>query len=246
MLMRTSQLQDTEDMKRNAMLLALASAIVVPAAPAEWRGKGEAGIVLARGNTETDAINLKLASNTEIDRWKHSLDMAALRAVTSGITTAERYDAGWQSDHRLSERSFWFGALRYQNDAFSGFDYQASAAIGFGYKFINTDKVKFAGQAGAGYRRLQNAVTGEASEDSIATGGFDYENKLTDTTKVIDKFRVESGSDNTLFANYLGIEVRMITVLSLAVGLDVRSNTNPPAGLKKTDTLTTANVVYSF
>jgi len=233
-------------MKRSAVLLAVTSAILAPAAQAEWKGKGEAGIVFARGNTDTDAINLKLAMNKEVDRWKHSLDMAALRAATSGITTAERYDAGWQSDYRLSERSFWFGALRYENDEFSGFDYQASANTGIGYKFIATDKVKFSGQAGVGYRRLKNGVTGDTSGDAIATAGVDYENKLTDTTKAIDKFRVESGSDNTLFANYLGIEVKMSTVLSLAVGLDVRSNTNPPAGLKKTDTLTTANLVYSF
>ena len=233
-------------MKRTAVLMAVASAIVATAAQAEWKGKGEAGIVFARGNTDTDALNLKLAMSTEIDKWKHSLDMAALRAATSGVTTAERYQAGWQSDYKLSDRSFWFGALRYENDEFSGFDYQASATTGIGYKFIDTDKVKFAGQAGLGYRRLKDGITGATAGDMIGTAGFDYENKLNDSTKVLDKFRMESGSDNTLFANYLGVEVKMSTVLSLAVGLDVRSNTKPPAGLKKTDTLTTANLVYSF
>lgn len=234
-------------MKRTILFTAtVAAALATAAAQAEWKGKGEAGIVFARGNTETDALNLKLAMSTEAGKWKHSLDMAALRAATSGVTTAKRYGAGWQSDYKLTDRSFWFGALRYENDEFSGFDYQASATTGVGYKFIDTDTVKFNGQAGLGYRRLKNSVTGQTAGDAIATLGADYENKLNDSTKLIDKFRVESGSKNTLIANYLGVEVKMSTALALAVGLDVRSNTKPPAGLKKTDTLTTANLVYAF
>ena len=38
----------------------------------------------------------------------------------------------------------------------------------------------------------------------------------------------------------------MTTALALAVGLDARYNTKPPAPLKKADTLTTVNLVYSF
>ena len=34
--------------------------------------------------------------------------------------------------------------------------------------------------------------------------------------------------------------------LALGVGLDVRTNSKPPGNLKKTDTLTTANLVYAF
>ena len=39
--------------------------------------------------------------------------------------------------------------------------------------------------------------------------GMGYENALTATTKIIDKFHAESGSDNTLLTNYLGVEVKM-------------------------------------
>ncbi|MFO1298584.1 MAG: DUF481 domain-containing protein [Rubrivivax sp.] len=38
----------------------------------------------------------------------------------------------------------------------------------------------------------------------------------------------------------------MTTALALAAGLDARYNTKPPAPLKKTDTLTTLNLVYAF
>jgi putative salt-induced outer membrane protein len=225
---------------------ALLLAGMAGAAQAGWQGKGEAGIVFARGNTDADTINLKLGMSDQVDNWKHSLELAALRASTNGIKSADRYAAGWQSDYAISKQAFWFGGLRYENDKFSGFDYQASASTGYGYKFYDTDKIKLSGQVGAGYRRMQDSVTGAAIGNAIAVAGFDYENLVTATTKVIDHFHVESGKDNTQFANFLGLEVKMSDKLALSIGLDVRDNTSPPPPKKRLDTVTTVNLVYAF
>ncbi len=80
-------------------------------AQADWSGKGEAGIVFARGNSDTDTANVKFGLARELDRWKHSFDVFVLRASNNGITNAESYGAAWQSDFKMSERSFWFGNL---------------------------------------------------------------------------------------------------------------------------------------
>jgi putative salt-induced outer membrane protein len=211
-----------------------------------WKGKGEAGLVYARGNSDSDSVNLKLAMSKEIDRWKHSLDMSYLRSSSDGLESANRFVGGWQSDYKISEPVFAFGALHYEQDKYSGFDYQASASAGVGYKFYDTDKIKLSAQAGLGYRQIKDNVTDQKSNDVIFVAGMNYENALTDTTKVIDKFHMESGSDNTLLTNYLGVEVKMSDKLALAAGYDVRQNTKPPAGKKKTDTVTTLNLVYAF
>jgi putative salt-induced outer membrane protein len=228
------------------ILSGVALALLAASAQAAWKGKGEAGIVFARGNTEADTVNFKLEMSEEVDRWKHALDMSALRATSGGVRSADRYLAGWQSNYKLNERAFTFGGLRYERDLFSGFDYQATASAGAGYKFFDTDKVKFSGQAGAGYRRIKDGVTGATSGNAVFVAGFDYENVLTATTKVVDKFHLESGSDNTLLSNFMGLEVKMNTTLALSVGLDVRQNTKPPAPRKKTDTISTVNLVYAF
>ena len=228
------------------ILAGVALALIAASAQAAWKGKGEAGIVFARGNTDADTINFKLGMSEEVDRWKHSLDLAALRATSNGVKSADRYMAGWQSDYQLNDRAFVFGGLRYERDRFSGFDYQATASTGIGYKFYDTDKMKLSGQAGVGYRRIKDDVTGATSGNAVFVAGFDYENVLTATTKVVDKFHLESGSDNTLLSNFIGLEVKMSTSLALSVGLDARQNTKPPAPRKKTDTVTTLNVVYAF
>jgi putative salt-induced outer membrane protein len=161
-------------------------------------------------------------------------------------TSADRYMAGWQTDYKINARTFAFGGLRYEKDKLSGFDYQASLSTGIGYKFYDTDKVKLSGQAGLGYRRIKDSVTGGTSGNGMIVAGMDYENILTATTKIVHRFRAESGSNNTMLSNFLGVEVKMSDRLALAAGLDARENSKPPAGKKKTDTITTLNPVYAF
>lgn len=235
-------------MTRHLSTIVLAACALVASLPAaaQWKGKGEVGIVFSRGNSDTDTANIKLDTSREIDRWKHGFGIAALRASSDGDRTAERYGAGWQSDYKLNERAFWFGGLRYEHDEFSGFDYQASASTGFGYKFVDTDRTTFSGQAGVGYRRSELTPTGEIDKEAIFRGDLKFEHALTENTKIIDAFIVEAGSDNTFLSNILALQVKMSDKFALSLGLDVRHNTDPPAGLKKTDTLTTVNLVYAF
>ena len=229
-----------------ATVLALMGLVAAATAQADWKGKGELGVVLARGNSETDTINAKVEAAREADLWKHGFGLAALRATNDGDRTAERYGAFWQTDYKFSERSYAFGGLRYEDDRFSGFDYQASATAGLGHKFIDTDRTKLSGQAGVGYRRLKNSITGQTDADVIFGGEVKFEHALTDTTKVIDKLVVESGSDNTFLANDLSLEVKINAAFALSAAVGVRYNSDPPLGRKSTDTLTTVNLVYSY
>jgi putative salt-induced outer membrane protein len=224
----------------------MAAVLTTGVAQAEWSGKGEGGIVFARGNTKTETVNAKLEMAREVDRWKHNFGVAALRAKNAGNKTADRYGAFYQADYKLSEVTYWFGGLRYEKDKFSGFDYQASATTGLGRKFIDTETTKFSGQAGVGFKRLKNALTGATADNAILRGDLKYEHALTATTKIIDTFLVEAGSANTLAVNELALQVKMSEAFALAVGVGVRYNTDPPIGLKKTDTLTTVNLVYGF
>ena len=226
-----------------AAVIAAGSADV---ASADWSGKGEAGIVFARGNTDTETANVKLEMARKVDKWKHGFGGALLRARNDGNKTADRYGVFWQSDYKFSDRNYGFGALRYEDDRFSGFDFQTSATNGLGHKFIDTEKTKLNGQAGVGYKRLKNSLTGATSDNAILRGDLKYEHALTATTRIIDTFLVEAGSANTFAVNELALQLKMSEAFALAVGIAVRHNTDPPNGLKKTDTLSTVNLVYGF
>src|SRR5687768_16814423 len=96
---------------------ALATAGLMTCATAQggdWLGKTEAGWVMARGNTDTDSANAKVDIAYELEQWKHSLYAAGLYGTNNEIKSAERWEARLQSDYKLTERTFVFGALRYE------------------------------------------------------------------------------------------------------------------------------------
>ena len=233
------------------------SLLGMSAAHADWTGKGEAGLVIATGNTETETANAKFQLANEIDKWKHQFGGAALYASSDVEgTTANRWEVFEQSDYNFSPRTFWFGAARYDEDEFSGFEYQAVLSTGLGRKFIDTDVTKFVGPAGVGYKffATQDAFDdagvliepGDTDSEVVFRGTLDYDHKLTPTTSVLDKFVVEAGAENTFVQNDLALQVKITDVLALAVGYSVKHNTDPPPGFEKTDTLTTINLVYEI
>jgi putative salt-induced outer membrane protein len=226
-------------------------------ARAAWTGKGEAGLVIANGNTETKNSNVKLDLATTRETWKHAVGFAAIYASSDELTTGQRWEAFEQSDYNFSTRSFWFGAGRYEDDRFSGFEYQAIVSTGAGRHFIDNDRTKFTGSAGLGYKFFETRDTyddtgtvllqqGESDNEAVLRGTLDFSHALTETTKLLDKFLVESGSDNTFVQNDIGIQVKISDVLALAAAYSVRHNTDPPLGFRKTDTLTTLNLVYEI
>lgn len=95
----------------------VATLLAVPAHADEgWRGKSEVGAVFASGNSETQSGNAKFDTAYERDKWKHAFGVAALVAKDDTGTNAERYEGHFQSDYKLSDENFLFGALRYEDD----------------------------------------------------------------------------------------------------------------------------------
>lgn len=228
--------------------------------PQGFSGKGQVGYVMSRGNSDTDAANAKIDLFLLTPQWKHAFTLEGLYGRSGEVTSAERWDLRLQSDYTITQKLFSFGALAYQDDRFSGFQYQASASGGLGYKFFDSDTTKLSAQAGVGYRLLRpeillkdagsGAVYGRVPLDRqsevVGTAGIDFMHQFNSSTKLTDKLIVESGSSNTSIKNDLALEVKMSKKLALAAGYSVLHNTKPADDVKRTDTITTLNVVYAF
>jgi putative salt-induced outer membrane protein len=242
---------------RSVFAILAFGALSAPPAHADWVGTGEAGALLSRGNADATSANAKLDVSRESGLWKNSAFLGLLYGENAAFATAQRAEARWQTDYKLTERLFWFGALRGEQDRFSGFQYQATLSTGVGYKFIENERTKFSGTLGAGYRRLRpetlvksdagevlSRFKGEPASDAVASAGLDLDHQITATTKVLGKLLVEAGAENTAVQNDIALQVSMTEALALSVGYGVRYNTEPPVGSKSTDQLTTVNLVY--
>ena len=222
-------------------------ALTASPAFAQWTGKGEAGIAIAGGNTDTKTGNARVVVGKKVDAWEHSVGAAGNYVSDDVGTTAQRFELFGQSRFQFNPRDFWYGGARYEDDRFSGFNYQATLSTGVGRKFIDNDDTKFSGQVGVGYKFWETrGLLSESDSSAVLVGGLDYSNKLSDTTTVFDKFGMEVASGNTFLQNEIGVAVKMSDKMALAVAFALRHNTDPPAGFKKTDTLTTVNLVYEI
>jgi putative salt-induced outer membrane protein len=237
------------------VVICLAAALPLQAS-AQLAAKAQAGIVAARGNTETDSANAKFEIEREFETWKPQASLAGVYASEETGATGQRWDARGQLDYKFHEKGFSFLSARYEEDRFSGFEYQATYGMGFGWRFYDDMTTKLITQIGAGYKTLQSRdaisddgltfIPGEREEDLVLQSTVDFKHELTETTQILNKVLVEHGEDNTFAQNDLSLQVKIMSSLALALGYSVRYNTEPPPGFETMDTLTTVNLVYEL
>ncbi len=228
----------------NAVLLTLAAMAIAQPVRAEWSGKAELGASMATGNSDNQSANGALEVTHKADKWENVLGFMGNYGSDGNTTTAQRWEVRGQTNYSLTERAYWFGAGRYDDDRFSAFDYQASFATGLGYRLFDTDETRLWVQGGPGYRVSKERDTGDTIDGVIFRGNIGFEKQITETTRIVDLFLLEAGSGNTYLQNNLGLVVTISGSLGLRVGYEVRYNTDVPPGIDKTDTLTTIGLMY--
>ncbi len=241
------------------ILAAAALLALVAPAQAQWTGKAELGFLQSTGNTEGASANTKLDLTREGQKWKNNFAIAALYSKNAEFSTAERYEARYQADYKITDRLAWFSALRGEQDRFSGFAYQATLSTGASYKFVDSPNTKLDTSLGAGIKRSKaetlvksdagevlDRIEGEVDDETVATLGSNFEHSFTESTKITNKLLAEFGADNSAISNDLALQVSMTQTLALAVGFGIRYNSDPPPLSEQTDTLTTVNLVYNI
>ncbi len=214
-----------------------------------WEGTGEFGFVSTTGNTETVALNAKLNFIRTGHKWRHRFTGTALRTSEDGDTDNERYTMEVQSDRKFNEKSWMFGAFRWDADKFGSYDPQMSLSVGYGRQLMKSDKHELKGEIGLGYRNLEERVSGDSSTEAIARFLLDDTWQVFKTTSWTNRLLIESGSSNTFTQFNTGLAVSMTERFALKLGFELRHNTDVPddiADSEHTDTITSANLVYNF
>ncbi len=214
-----------------------------------WSGTGEFGFVSTTGNTETVALNGKLNFVLQRERWRHRFSGTALQTSENGTKDNERYTMEVQSDRILSEKSWLFGAFRWDADKFGSYDPQMSLTAGYGRQLMKSEKHELRGEIGAGYKKLEERVSGDSTSEAIARFLLDDSWQVFKTTLWTNRLLVEAGSSNTFTQFNTGLAVSMTDKFAVKLGFEIRHNTDVPQDIddsENTDTITSVNLVYNF
>ena len=231
------------------ILLSSGTAFVQAANAAEeegpWSGKASLGYLSTSGNTDTTSYNTAFEISYAVNKWNHTFNAAANGAGESGTTTAEAYQAGWQSNYDVSEHSFLFGHVAWRKDRFSGVNEQLSESVGYGRRIIETPAHLLSGEIGVGHTSLDFADD-TSSSSAIVTLGMNYKWTFSETSNFEQNIDVESGSDNTYIESVSAVRAKLLGDFALVLSYTVKHNTEVPVGSQKTDKLTAISVEYAF
>jgi putative salt-induced outer membrane protein len=208
-------------------------------------GQVALGYLATSGNSENENMNLSFGGKYDRDRWHHALNGLAVKARTSAVTTAEAYALSWKTSYDVNETDYVFGLVAWDKDKFSAYDRQIREVFGYGRRFIDTERHALSAEAGAGFRQA-DLRTGMGEDEAILRLGLDYEWSISETATFRQLFAIESGSNNRYTESVSSLAADIWQNIALVLSYTIKSNSNVPVGLKKTDTFTAISLEYSF
>jgi putative salt-induced outer membrane protein YdiY len=134
-----------------------------------WTGSVLAGLVVARGNSDTENANAEF--NIERRRLKDRVTAGATyifgrqRDPETGetTTTAENWNVRGKYDYFYSPRLYGYANGRVEQDNVANLDLRLTPGVGLGYQFVEREDFKASFEAGLSYVYEKFAAPPEAS-----------------------------------------------------------------------------------
>ncbi|MBM97255.1 MAG: hypothetical protein CMI09_15560 [Oceanospirillaceae bacterium] len=249
-------------MRHSALSIALSSLVVslatahsplvhaeettdTPAAPV-WGGSAELGTIATTGNTETSSLNGKFALNRDGTQWDFNSKLEALRSEEDDVTSKEKYYGSVQFDRKFSEHSYIAITADQERDRFSGYTYQSTASVGYGYRLVHTDVQHLDIEAAPGYRRDKLQDSGKIDEEDIIRLALKYGWKINDGTTFTQTANADLGAGNSIYKTETGLQSQLNGALATKLTYKVKYVDDVPEDTKNTDTEFGVTLVYSF
>ncbi|MCF6201705.1 MAG: DUF481 domain-containing protein [Hydrogenimonas sp.] len=235
--------------KKVAMLGLVGSALWAADPVGTLKQSIELGYIGSTGNSKSQSLNAAYKNDYQYDA---ATDMHVkadiLYGEKSGVKSDERYRLFYSVNRYVNKDLFLYGEASAIRNTFEGYNQQYNLGAGLGYNLFEDAKQSLKGKAGLQYRR-SNYTTQPHDNFYYAKGGLNYiynfskTNQFTAVWSILDN--VESMKDYETVLD-LGLKMLIVDQLSFRMGFQMKYDNLPPAGKKKTDTTTTAGIVYSF
>ena len=215
-------------------------------ANAGWVGEIAAGGAVATGNTSRRAFDLDLRAVKREGGVENRYRFVGDVAWQSGVTTSQRVQASAQTNVDIRDRMYGFATAALDDNRFSGYRYEINASLGLGYRLIDTGRTLLSMEAGPGYRIAKVRTTGEEQNAVFARFYSVFRHEISDTARLTNDLLVTFDHITTRIDDTVAVTSKLVGNLSGRVSFNVRHDTEPRPGVKKTDTLTKLSLVYGF
>ncbi len=223
-----------------------------------WGGDIELGLVLSSGNTESTAIRTNAELMHELTDFRNKYLIQTLVQRNSRIdentgektkdTTAQRLNLVAQSNYKFyqSEHSI-FGRAAYLNDRFGAFEEQGSIAAGYAMRAYERgdDYLDLETGPGVAYQHTSDNQTSSGMIWWVAAN-LDYHLTESNSFRQALEWSVSLDGKNSSWQSRSSLTSQVNGRLSMRLNFTVKYDSNPGQFRQKTDTETSATLVYSF
>ena len=262
---------------KNVVLLSLSAAALLSAHSYAEEEKPtqseiELGYIATSGNTETSSAKGKINVKQDLNKFRNQFILEGLyksdqvEVTENNITrteeqvSAEKYFLSAKSELKINDEHMGlFGFGSYEEDKFSGYDYQSAIAVGFSDRLFNFDAGHFDYSVGPGVAINKTESTydnndvlieaGEKTTSPILRASIDFLYEFSDNakfTQVLSSDIGVSSGDNTKTKSESAISADIVGNLALKLAYIVDHNTHVVADKKHADTQTLMTLSYSF
>lgn len=218
-------------------------------AETKWDGDLELGYVSTSGNSETSNFKFRADAKRSSGNWLYDAHFDSLNSEEDGTRSAEKYFVSNRVTYSYTKQDYWFGYGSYEDDRFSGYDYQATVAAGMGRRLIDRGTMNWDIEFGPGYRvgKLEEETADEKDDKELIARLYSkYSWQFSPNARFVQEIGVESGSDNTTSRSVTALKTDIAGGFALKLSYTVKYTEEVPAENKHADTETAVTLVYNF
>ena len=222
----------------------------------QWRAALGASFASSGGNTRSTTLSGTADAVRATANDKTSLYAIALYGSSQGAKTADLFRLGAKHDWNLTSQLYAFGLAEGERDDLAGLQSRLTLGGGVGWKFVNTETLKFDVFGGAGYvadryeaPRLLDGRVRSSYDYPTLLAGEESVHKFGQSTTARQRLVVYPNLSNR--GEYraqwdAGLAVPASQSLNLTAGVSVRFNSDPGGNARRADTLFTTGLSIKF
>ena len=204
----------------------------------------ELGATFTTGNTEERTIRYGVTMDWTRNLWDYQFTSDGLLGSREGDTTAQRFYHVGRGRRELSDIHYLAVRGSYEDDRFSGYDYQADLTASYGRTWLrNIDNMSLDTDIGPGYRKSAGVLN---RDEFIVRINGEYEWGISDTANFYQDLALEFGQDSDIYRSETGIESEIMENISLRFSINIKHQSEVPIGKEKTDTQSAVTLVWNF
>ncbi|GAP75511.1 hypothetical protein W04_2041 [Pseudoalteromonas sp. SW0106-04] len=224
-------------------------------------GDAEFGFIVTRGNTDSTSFKLRSNIYQDFTHWRNQFKFDSLYrrdvdAETGEETiSAQRFFGSAQTNYKVGEKnaSLFFYA-DYEEDEFSGLEYKATVATGYGNRLYKGVKNTVDFDIGPGLYRSEGKPAEEGEEPTESETGYllrlalQWERTVSKRTRFNQFISAEQSLSglNSRLKSETSLISQIMGQLSLKFAYLYRYNSKPEEDKRKFDSELSATFVYSF